>query len=39
MEGFYALIVHNLFWQNSKFDLFPDLRFPYWDKIKKIRQL
>ena len=31
MEGFYALTVHNLFWQNSKCDLFPDLKFPYWD--------
>ena len=39
MEGFYALTVHNLFWQNSKFHLFPDLKFPYWDMIKKIRQL
>ena len=39
MEGFYALTVHNLFWQNSKFHWFPDLKFPYWDMIKKIRQL
>lgn len=39
MEGFYALTVHNLFWRNSKFHLFPDLKFPYWDMIKKIRQL
>ena len=37
VEGFSALAGHNLPKQNSKSDLFPDLRLPYLDK--RVRQL